>query len=165
MAREIYRKIIDLVMKATEMARTVGIHNLLQPGLVKEMVIANILGHELITAKRGADARNSKNPSQIYEYLSCKEGGSGQLDRMFRRPNKKRQESLNRIRRNDRIYDAVFYKHNQMKVKVIYELEPEIVVRETERQLDRSGNEISHVGFSERWICENGKIVYEDKKD
>lgn len=164
MAREIYRKIIDLVMKAVEMVRTVGIHNLLQPGLVKEMVIANILGHELITAKRGADARNSKNPSQIYEYLSCKEGGSGQPDRMFRRPNKKRQESLNRIRRSDRIYDAVFYKHNQMKVKVIYKLEPEIVVRETERQLDRSGNEISHVGFSERWVRENGKIVYEDKK-
>ena len=146
------------------MARTVGIHNLLQPGLVKEMVIANILGHELITAKRGADARNSKNPSQIYEYLSCKEGGSGQLDRMFRRPNKKRQESLNRIRRNDKIYYAVFYKHNQMHVKVIYELDPKIVVQETERQLDRSENEISHVGFSERWVRENGKIVYGEKK-
>ncbi len=151
-------------MKAAEMARTVGIHNLLQPGLVKEMVIANILGHELITAKRGADARNSKNPSQVYEYLSCKEGGSGQLNRMFRRPDEKRQESLNRIRRNDKIYYAVFYKHNQMRVKIIYELDPKIVVRETERQLDGSGNEISHVGFSERWIGENGKIVYEDKK-
>ena len=148
MAREIYRKIIGLVVKAAEMARTLGIHNLLQPGLVKEMMIADILGHELITAKRGADARNSKNPSQVYEYLSCKEGGSGQLDRMFKRPDKKRQESLNRIRRNDEIYYAVFYKHNQMKVKVIYELDPEIVVQETERQLDRSGNEISHVGFS-----------------
>ena len=150
MAREIYRKIIDLVVKAAEMARTLGIHNLLQPGLVKEMMIADILGHELITAKRGADARSPTNPSQVYEYLSCKEGGSGQLDRMFKRPDKKRQESLNRIRRNDKIYYAVFYKHNQMKVKVIYELDPEIVVQETERQLDKSGNEISHVGFSER---------------
>ena len=148
MAREIYRKIIDLVVKAAEMARTLGIHNLLQPGLVKEMMIADILGHELITAKRGADARNPENPSRVYEYLSCKEGGSGQLDRMFKRPDKKRQESLNRIRRNDQIYYAVFYKHNQMKVKVIYELDPKIVVQETERQLDRSGNEISHVGFS-----------------
>ena len=96
--------------------------------------------------------------------MSCKEGGSGQLDRMFKRPDKKRQESLNRIRRNDKIYYAVFYKHNQLKVKVIDELDPEIVVQETERQLDRSGNEISHVGFSERWVCENGKIVYEEKK-
>lgn len=148
MAREIYRKIIDLVVKAAEMARTLGIHNLLQPGLVKEMMIADILGHELITAKRGADARNPENPSRVYEYLFCKEGDSGQLDRMFKRPDKKRQESLNRIRRNDKIYYAVFYKHNQMKVKVIYELDPKIVVQETDRQLDRSGNEISHVGFS-----------------
>ena len=148
MAREIYRKIIDLVVKAAEMARTLGIHNLLQPDLVKEMMIADILGHELITAKRGADAVNPENPSRVYEYLSCKEGGSGQLDRMFKRPDKKRQESLNRIRRNDQIYYAVFYKHNQMKVKVIYELDPKIVVQETDRRLDRSGNEILHVGFS-----------------
>ena len=104
MAREIYRKIINLVVRAAEIARTLGIHNLLQPSLVKEMMIADILGHELITAKRGADARDSRNPSQVYEYLSCKEGGSGQLDRMFKRPDKKRQESLNRIRRNEKIY-------------------------------------------------------------
>lgn len=67
MSREIYRKIIDLVVKAAEMARTLGIHNLLQPGLVKEMMIADILGHELITAKRGADAGNPENPSRVYE--------------------------------------------------------------------------------------------------
>jgi len=34
-----------LVLKAAEMARSVGIANLLQPGLVKEMIIADILGH------------------------------------------------------------------------------------------------------------------------
>ncbi|MDA1277252.1 MAG: hypothetical protein O2960_24845 [Verrucomicrobia bacterium] len=99
MARDIYRKIIELVLKAAELARTVGILNLLQPGLVKEMIIADILGHELITTKRDADARDPINSSIVYEYLSCKECGSGQLDRMFKEPADKRQESLNRIRR------------------------------------------------------------------
>lgn len=163
MAREIYRRIIELVLKAAELARSVGIANLLQPGLVKEMIIADILGHELITTKRHADAHDANDPKVLYEYLSCKEGGSGQIDRMFKEPEDKREESLNRIRRNAKVYFAVFYEANQTKAKVIYELEPEVVVEETERQLDRSRNAISHVGFSEVWAKSNGKRVYEDK--
>src|SRR5258708_1525454 len=104
MASEIYRKIVDLVLKAAELARTVGITNLLQPGLVKEMIIAEILGHELIHSKRDADAHAKNNPNIKYEYLSCKEGGTGQLDRMFKAPADKRAESLRRITRNKKVY-------------------------------------------------------------
>lgn len=149
-------------MKASELARTVGIENLLQPGLVKEMIIADILGHELIISKRNADAHDPHDPTILYEYLSCKEGGSGQLDRMFKDPPEKRRESLDRIWRNNKIYLAVFYSADQTKVKVIFELEPEIVAAKTEQQLDRSRNNISHVGFSEKWARVNGKIIYED---
>ena len=162
MSNRVYREIIKLVMKASELARTVGIHNLLQPGLVKEMIIAEILGHELIISKRNADAHDPDNPTILYEYLSCKEGGSGQLDRMFKSPREKREESLNRIWRNNKIYLAVFYSSDQIKVKEIFELEPETVAAETERKLNRSQNDISHVGFSARWARENGKIVYEN---
>ena len=162
MSNKVYGEIIELVVKASELARTVGIDNLLQPGLVKEMIIADILGHELIISKRNADAHDPHDPMILYEYLSCKEGGSGQLDRMFRDPPEKRQESLNRIWRNNKIYLAIFYSSNQTKVKVIFELEPKIVAAKTEQQLDRSRNNISHVGFSEKWARINGKIVYEN---
>jgi len=162
MAREIYRKIIKLVLRAAELARSIGISNLLQPGQVKEMIIAEILGHELIYSKRDADAHASDDPTEKYEYLTCKEGGTGQLDRMFKNPADKRAESLNRIRRNRKVYFAVFYKANQTKCKVIYEIEPQLVVEETERQLDRSRNDISHVGFTEEWVRRNGRIVYQD---
>jgi hypothetical protein len=163
MAREIYRKVIELVLKAAELARTVGIHNLLQPGLVKEMIIADILGHELITTKRDADACDPNDKSVLYEYLSCKEGGTGQLDRMFKEPPEDREKSLKRITRNKKVYFAVFYEANQTKAKVIYELEPQTVLAETERQLDRSKNAISHVGFTEPWARVNGRVAYEDK--
>lgn len=156
--------IIELVLKASELARTVGINNLLQPGLVKEMIIADILGHELIYSKRDADAHASGNPNEKYEYLSCKEGGSGQLDRMFKEPPHMRDESLRRIRRNKKVFLAVFYEAIQTKCKIIYEIDPEAVVAETERQLNRSRNAISHVGFSEEWARGNGRVVYEDKK-
>lgn len=163
MAREIYRKIIELVLKAAELARSIGISNLLQPGLVKEMIIAEILGHELIHSKRDADAHAPGDPNEKYEYLSCKEGGTGQLDRMFKEPPDKRVESVSRITRNRKVYFAVFYADNQTKCKCIYELEPSVVVDETERQLDRSRNAISHVGFSEDWARRNGILVYQDK--
>jgi hypothetical protein len=163
MAREIYRKIIELVLKAAELARSIGISNLLQPGLVKEMIIADILGHELIHSKRDADAHALNNPGEKYEYLSCKEGGSGQLDRMFKEPAHMRAESLRRIAGNQKVYFAVFYAANQTKCRIIYEIEPQVVVEETERQLDRSRNVISHVGFSGDWASRNGRVVYQDK--
>ncbi|MEI6561817.1 MAG: hypothetical protein WCO68_07010 [Verrucomicrobiota bacterium] len=163
MPREVYRKIIELVIRAAELARSVGIHNILQPGLVKEMIIADILGHKLITTKRDADACDPTDASILYEYLSCKEGGTGQLDRMFKEPAAKRQESLQRILRNKKVFFAVFYAENQTKAKIIYEIEPETVVIETERQLDASRNAISHVGFTEAWVRRNGKVAYEAK--
>lgn len=163
MARKVYRKIIDLVLKASAIARAIGIPNLLQPGLVKEMIIADLLGHELITSKRNADACDPNNQKIVYEYLSCKEGGTGQLDRMFKNPSKKRAESLDRIWRNDKIYLAIFYENEQTRAKIIYEISPEVVAAETNRQLDNSQNAISHVGFSENWARENGTVVYADK--
>jgi len=163
MARENYRKIIELVLQAAELAHTVGIHNLLQPGLVKEMIIADILGRELITTKRDADACDLRDKRILYEYLSCKEGGTGQLDRMFKEPPDDRQKSLRRITRNTKVYFAVFYEGNQTKAKVIYELEPQSVLPETERQLDKSKNAISHVGFTESWAKAHGRVVYKDK--
>lgn len=162
MLHEGYRKIIGLVLEAARIARTVCIQNILQPGLVKEMIIVDHLGHKLITTKRDADACSASDPSILYEYLSCKEGGTGQFDRMFKEPPEKRAESLYRISRNEKVFFAVFYGHEQTKAKVIYELAPEVVIHETERQLDASRNAISHVGFTEAWVRRNGTVVYKD---
>jgi hypothetical protein len=163
MIQKVISEIIKLVIKAQELALSIGIPNLLQPGLVKEMIISEALGHELITSKRDADARDKNDPSIKYEYLSCYEGGTGQLDRMFKAPPAKRAESLTRITRNKKIYLAIFYKKNPLKIKVIYEIEPNVLLRETERQLDRSSNVISHVGFSENWAQSNGRVVFQDE--
>lgn len=120
MARNTYRKIVELVVKAAELARSAGIANLLQPGLVKEMIIADILGHELIHSKRDPDAHAPHDPDEKYEYLSFKEGGTGQFASMSKEPADKRAKSLRRITRNVKVYLAVFYKEEQTKCKVIY---------------------------------------------
>lgn len=164
MTQKIISKIIELVIKAQELALGIGIPNILQPGLVKEMIISKTLGHKLITSKRDADGCDKNDSSIKYEYLSCYEGGTGQLDRMFRSPSDKRAESLHRINRNRMIYLAIFYKKDPLKIKIIYEIQPSVLLEETECQLDRSSNEISHVGFSEEWARSHGKAVYQDKK-
>ena len=162
MAQDVYKPLIILVQQAFALARSLGIPNLLQPGLAKEIIIADILGHEVIPAKRQPDARDPENPAIMYEYLSCKEGGSGQFDRMFKSPLDKRERSLDRIRRNAKIYLAVFYADNQLEVKTIYELDPKVVEQEAVRQLDRSANDISHVRFSISWTSQHGQVVYHD---
>lgn len=164
MVQKIISKIIDLVVKAQELALKIGIPNILQPGLVKEMIISETLGHELITSKRDADACDKNDHSIKYEYLSCYEDGTGQLDRMFKSPAEKRAESLYRITRNKMVYLAIFYKKNPLKIKIIYEIQPGVLLKETKRQLNRSSNAISHVGFSENWAKLNSKVVYQDKK-
>jgi hypothetical protein len=159
----VIKAIVQLVAQAQELALTIGIPNILQPGLVKEMIIASILGHELIHSKRDADACDPNNPDIKYEYLSCYVGGSGQLDRMFKEPKDKRKESLSRITRNQAIYIAIFYK-NSLDVKAIYKVQPKVLLKEAERKLDKSKNAISHVGFSENWAKENGTVVYIGEK-
>lgn len=165
MIQKVISKIINLVIKAQDLALSIGIPNILQPGLVKEMIVSEILGHELIVSKRDADACDKNNPAIKYEYLTCYEGGTGQLDRMFKGPPEKRAKSLYRITRNKRIYLAIFYKKNPLKVKTIYEIKAKVLLKEAEKQLDRSNNVISHVGFSENWAEEHGKIIYQNKNE
>lgn len=47
-----------------------------------------------------------------------------------------------------------------MTVAAIYEIEVPVFLNEAERQLDKSRNQISHIGFTVRWVQTNGKQVY-----
>src|ERR1051325_9044818 len=98
------RQIINYIRQAQEIAAQHGFKNLLQPGLVKELIVADILGHEVHRTKHEPDAFDPANPSRKFEYLSCFEGGTFQLDRMFKSPADKRAKSLERITRNAAIF-------------------------------------------------------------
>jgi hypothetical protein len=157
-------QIVELIKMAQQIASKHGFPNLLQPGLVKELVIADILGHDAHKTKHKADAHDLIDPTIKYEYLSCFEYGSFQIDRMFKAPQDKRKKSLDRIGRNSAIYCAIFEKQNPLTVSRIYEIETEVLLKETERQLNESTNDISHISFSTKWVIENGDKVYADGK-
>ena len=82
---------------------------------------------------------------------------------MFKEPKEKREKSLNRITRNTKIYFAVFYARNQLKCKIIYELNPQDVSIKAEQKLDDSRNTISHLSFSISWVNNKGIIVYQSR--
>ncbi|MDR0921644.1 MAG: hypothetical protein LBM95_04585 [Lactobacillales bacterium] len=151
------RDIVNLIIKAQSIGTRNGYRNLLQPGLVKELIIGKMLGHEVHTTKHDADATDPNDASIMYEYLSCFEGGTFQLDRMFKCPPDKRAQSLERITRNKFVYCAVFNKYSPLEVLEIYEVNPNIMLAEAERQLDASSNDISHIGFTIKWARENGR--------
>ena len=151
---------VELVKEAQEIAARYGFRNLLQPGLIKELIIADILGHEVHKTKHEPDAYDPENPDLKYEYLSCFENGTFQLDRMFKSPPDKRAKSLERITRNHKIYCAVFEEESPLTVLAIYEVEVPVMLNEAQRQLDRSRNEISHIGFTIKWAQDNGRLVH-----
>ncbi len=154
------KRIVELVTKAQTIATQNGYPNLLQPGLVKEMVVADILGHEVSREKHQADAFDPDEPGRQFEYLSCFEDGTFQLDRMFKAPDDKRQQSLSRISRNAMIYCAIFERSKPLTVLEIWSITPQAMLIEAERQLDASQNDISHIGFTRKWARKNGSCVY-----
>lgn len=157
---KVYSQIIGKAIELSKLAQKSGINNVFQVGLIREIIIANTLGHILKTGKRDADAYNPKDATIVYEYLTCNEGGSGQIDRMF--SDNRRYDSLKRISRNHKIFLAVFYKSDPLKIKLIFEIKPDIALSNAEYQLNRTQNIISHISFSEKWARTNGKIVYEN---
>ena len=88
-------KIVDVQNKKTEITDIIktaeqlqekcskyGI-NAFQPGAIKELKTALILGHNWISTKAQADACSVDNKC-FYEYLSATEKGNGQIDRFFK---------------------------------------------------------------------------------
>jgi hypothetical protein len=127
--------------------------DLLTPGFIKEWLISNILGHDCHKTKHGADAY-SKDGKEKYEYLSCKEGGSFQLDRIH-------HGNLHRITRNDSFYFAQFDKKNGLECKKIWKGQTQKVFEEAVKKIDSMSESSKHIGFSTKWVEENCEIVYE----
>jgi hypothetical protein len=145
------QRIVALLKKAQSLALQIGIKNIFQPGIAKELVVANILGHTLIPNKRLPDAKDDKG--YFYEYLTSMPNGTFQIDRVT-------ESNLYRITRNRKIYCVTFSDNQPLSVVDIYEIEPDIFLAEASRQLKASKNVISHVGVSKKWVIEHGTLIY-----
>jgi len=133
-----------------------GVPNILQPGIIKELMMAEILGHELIPQKDASDAKDWAG--RTYEYLASirrviatNKGCSFQMDRIT-------ASNMYRITRNEAFYFGVFKNH--LEVEEIWRVEVSTVLSEVERQFEKCKNDLAHVNFLLRWLEENGSRVF-----
>ena len=136
--------------------REFKIDNILQPGIIKEMIMAGILNHQIIPTKRDPDAMDSDG--NYYEYLSSivretmnNKGSSFQIDRIT-------SNNLSRITRNKCFYFG-FFKDN-LNILEIWKVETSEILKEANRQLKSCKNNIAHVNFLTSWVLKNGIKVY-----
>ena len=104
-------ELFDLLKEAQRIAlEKHSVPNILQPGVIKELMMAEILGHDLMPQKDSADAKDESG--NTYEYLASirrvnvktNRGCSFQMDRIT--PN-----NLNRVTRNKAFYFGIFKDH------------------------------------------------------
>jgi hypothetical protein len=134
-----------------------GVPNILQPGVIKELMMAEILGHDLIPQKDSADAKDKTG--NTYEYLASirrvdvktNKGCSFQMDRIT-------PSNLHRVTRNKAFYFGIFKDH--LEVEEIWNVEIPMVLAEVKRQLEKCKNDIAHVNFLLKWLEENGTKVF-----
>ncbi len=154
-------EIMDLLKKTQDIAEhKFGITNILQPGVIKELIMAEILGHNLVPQKDLPDALDENGG--YYEYLASirrvnvktNKGCSFQMDRVT--PN-----NLSRVTRNQAFYFGIFKTH--LEIEEIWRVEIDVVLEEVKRQLQNCKNDIAHVNFLLKWLQINGMLVYPKK--
>jgi hypothetical protein len=127
--------------------------DLLTPGFIKEWLVSDILGHKCHKTKHGADA-TSMDGTEKYEYLSCKEGGTFQLDRIH-------EGNLHRIERNDAFFFALFDKDNGLECLRIWKGSTSAVLMECRNKFRTMSQSSNHIGISRKWVINHCELVYE----
>ena len=149
------KEFFSLVSRLNELKNEMGFEqDLLTPGFIKEVIIASKLNHYVHRTKHGPDAYSDSSESVSYEYLTCKKGGSFQLDRIH-------EGNLHRIERNDKFYFISFNKKDGISLEEVYEVETDKVLTEGKVKIKNMSPTSKHIGFSLTWVKNNGKLVYE----
>ena len=147
-------RLIRLLDELNEEKNRLGYQqDLLTPGFLKEVIIGSHLGHYVHRTKHGPDAYDGEEKNECYEYLSCKSGGSFQIDRID-------ETNLYRISRNDAFFFALFSRENPLKVEQIFRVETQDVLSEAKRKISKMKSSSKHLGFGMKWTRENGRRVW-----
>lgn len=169
--REKMDKAVDLILKADIILKECGFENTSQAGLLKEIMMAGILGHIVITDKHLPDAYNPLNEEEKYEYLSCQKNKTFAIDGMFSRPEIDKKQSLKRITRNESFYCGIFEGFIPLE---IWRVETEDFFKKTDEDLTRRNcksaknknskglniNREHTMNYSIKWVKSVGKKIW-----
>ena len=140
--------------------------NPMAPGFLKEVFLANLLGHKVALTKHLCDAYDEDGKEQ--EYLTCMEDGVNKegkklnrafaIDGVFSSPVEDKEGSLERIRRNDKIYYGIF-KEGMLECIELWVGCPKDLEKFVDENVTRRGmngkNREHTVNISKKWVREN----------
>ena len=144
--------------------------NPLAPGFLKEVTIANILGHRVETEKHLPDGYDMEGYAMEYicvleNVINPKTGKKKYrnfaMDGMFSSPPKAKEGSLKRITRNKDIYYA-FLREGGLEIYELWRGIPKDLENLVDAQLtrrDRLDKNEHTVGISKTWVRENCKKI------
>lgn len=147
------------IVEAVKVFQKYGQSNPLQPGFLKEFVMAQILGHEVVIDKHLADGVLGDN---FFEYLTCSSGAKTQtfaFDGMKNGDDDSMYKSLSRISRNKEVIFAVF---NGLIPVEMYKVNSSVVYDFVKCNLigrKNSKNNEHTVNISLKWVKENCEVV------
>lgn len=168
---KINEEIFKYIEKINTLAKKANYNNISQSGLIKEIIIASILKHNVIQEKHLPDAYDPNNKNNKFEYLTCQSGKSYAIDGMFSRPESAKNKSLKRITRNKCFYCAEF---NGWELLSIWEVPTECFYKKCNDDLirrdgpsakrkNKKGKNINRehtLNFSRKWVENNGKLIW-----
>jgi hypothetical protein len=163
-----YDDLIEACKNLQSEADRLGIRNIYRPGLARELVIAQALGHEVLAEGGGADAKDSEG--NLYEYLHAKDqvsrnkgkDWSGKKDPMafsqFSQTGMTKKNYKGRITRNKSYIFAIFYGHLTL-VEAI-EVSSEKVLSYAQNTYIPTTTKPTALSIDLQWVREEGKTIY-----
>jgi len=155
------KKAINLIKEGIGIFVDVGQHNPLQPGFIKEVVLAQLLKHDVVLDKHLPDAAKE---DKVYEYLSCMITAitpTFAFDGLKTTNEEEMNRSLKRISRNDGIFFAVY---EGLDVIEVYYSDTYVIhdrVRDNllGRIAKKSKNNEHTVNITLKWVRDNCKKI------
>lgn len=141
-----------------------GIENILQPGVLKEMVLADILGHRINPVKHQCDAFDQEG-NQV-EYLTSLVRTSGTNQGCSFQFSSIHEGNMYRVERNTHVYFGVFL--NLLEVSEIWKASSSDVAIEVRRQLCAKprvrDTKVNHASLKLEWVRLKGERVWSSQE-
>jgi hypothetical protein len=156
------QKILALMSEACRLAVLEGIPDLCRPGVVKQMIVSDALGHESCGAWHygPGDAFDPKDPEKRFEYFITSDGKRFQAGIVRRSDWEAKKSFYVRFEKAAAIFFAVFDTHEPLKLLRVYRVETEAFRAALEQQIAQSKSAIVNSTFAERWVATNGTLVF-----
>lgn len=148
-SKEPANRFVQSLRTAQEIAkRSHGVDDITLKGRIREILIAEILGHKIIVDSMLSDARDSKGD---YEYLTSLEGN-------FQMTHMTEENSHNKVFRNEAIYCAQF--EDPVTISEIWKIDPKVYMKKMKKRRPWPKDTQNNFTITLDWVKKVGTKVY-----